>query len=598
MKRNKIKILLALCLVLCTVFNAVMFNLLTVYAESGMTQEETDRANRLYGTGNWSYDAENDIVVPTEDAQKNLGDFLLTGFGIAHKAVDDAYNWMKNEMQDIINKHFDDIAIKNDLLYIPKEAVDELHQSIEVNLIPLQGYYLLEPNFTKAQMKALCTLSNSAYQPTIDEFIDSHESVFATCSNGWTTTPTSFHISVPNTPCYYAYQWKTNTRGEIYSYNENVNIISAFDLYNVDVLAKKTPLIECYPQSYLVCSNDLTGILYAYSGPTIKIFNTPYDLSVYLRQLKGIGSQNLYISQKFYDYESSELNVNLNTYNNTNWNTTNQTIYNEVVNNRDITYNENGIITENDLELIIDTAINKYMFQNNPGGGDNPGGNTGDNPGGGGTLVIPEETQTLFNDILNQLKLIVEQNNLHTDMILNIQHLFDNEYSLLGEIKNILSEMKGLLEEIIKKIEDTGEGSFLDNLMNFISDILSTALGGIISGILDGFIQDLIDLFIGDQSIPDNLIDVGQSLASNAQSKFPMCIPWDVIAVIGIMSAEPEAPVIELPFKVESIGFDETLTLDLTKYEVLAEISRTMCCIIFLLYLLIQTRNLYGALNK
>lgn len=73
--------------------------------------------------------------------------------------------------------------------------------------------------------------------------------------------------------------------------------------------------------------------------------------------------------------------------------------------------------------------------------------------------------------------------------------------------------------------------------------------------------------------------------------KFPFCIPFDLIDTIRTLKAEPEAPVFNLRFYVPSISFDHTVVLDLSVFESVAKISRCMFDLLFILGLVLITRN-------
>ena len=89
-----------------------------------------------------------------------------------------------------------------------------------------------------------------------------------------------------------------------------------------------------------------------------------------------------------------------------------------------------------------------------------------------------------------------------------------------------------------------------------------------------------------------------RALASEAKSRFPTNIPWDIVAIIGVFSATPETPYFELPFSIPKLGIDEKIVIDFEKAENLGKLSRSMFEIIFLLFLVIQTRKLYGSVNS
>lgn len=71
---------------------------------------------------------------------------------------------------------------------------------------------------------------------------------------------------------------------------------------------------------------------------------------------------------------------------------------------------------------------------------------------------------------------------------------------------------------------------------------------------------------------------------------FPFCIPFDLFRCIQVLCAEPEAPRWEFPFKFERWGIDETIVLDLEKFESVAQISRWIETLIFTWMLASKTK--------
>lgn len=642
MKRNKFKILLSLYLTLCIVFNFVMFSYITAFAStgSGMTQDEIDRANGLYGSGNWSYDSENDVVVPTEDAQKNLGDFLLSGFGIARKTVSDGFDWCKTHMQDIINKHFDDIAIKNGLLYIPKECVDELHNSLkdDANITKLQGYYLLEPNISKNDIKGAYTSNYPEALKTFDESIDKYSNydmyVYDVLYNS-TRGRISIALLEPDVSFYvYVSNYASSATQSNFPY-EMKFIDNQYNSINIPIIYFTYSSSACQTTTKTIIPAFADKSFYGYAGKPLKIFYSLSDLRIYLNQLKGIGSQNLYISQKFYDYQSSDLNINVNTYQSTNWTTQNQNIYNEVVNNRNETLvnNDVDVLTDVDLQTIIDTTIQKYIFQSGGGSGDG-GGGSGDNPGSGGTLVIPDETQNLLEQIYSVLSttlnwvepiydrvgdISTELENLKTELFVRTSSIIDELENITKAINNLdftgsggsivipdsIQELIDLLEskfsrlfEILESFDfGSGGKSIFDYLLEWLLN-QADHFGNFLDTLLGNLLADILMFFIGDGGLTDVVVIPATALASEAKSRFPTSIPWDIIAIVGIFSATPETPYFELPFSIPKLGIDEKIVIDFEKAENLGKLSRSMFEVTFLLFLVIQTRKLYGSVNS
>lgn len=73
---------------------------------------------------------------------------------------------------------------------------------------------------------------------------------------------------------------------------------------------------------------------------------------------------------------------------------------------------------------------------------------------------------------------------------------------------------------------------------------------------------------------------------------FPFCIPFDVARCIALLCAEPEAPRIEYPFRIERWGIDETIVLDMARFESVAAVSRWCETLGFIFFLVTKTRAL------
>lgn len=76
--------------------------------------------------------------------------------------------------------------------------------------------------------------------------------------------------------------------------------------------------------------------------------------------------------------------------------------------------------------------------------------------------------------------------------------------------------------------------------------------------------------------------------------KFPFSIPFDVYNIVNLLSAEPKAPVFNIPFESEDLGIDYTMEIDLSEYDWIANIVRWILYIIFLVGLAIKTNSLIG----
>lgn len=77
----------------------------------------------------------------------------------------------------------------------------------------------------------------------------------------------------------------------------------------------------------------------------------------------------------------------------------------------------------------------------------------------------------------------------------------------------------------------------------------------------------------------------------NLKDKFPFCIPFDIYDLFSGLAAEREAPVITCPVDVSG----NTVTVDLSEYESVAELLRLLELILFIIGLAVATRYLIGA---
>lgn len=72
---------------------------------------------------------------------------------------------------------------------------------------------------------------------------------------------------------------------------------------------------------------------------------------------------------------------------------------------------------------------------------------------------------------------------------------------------------------------------------------------------------------------------------------FPFCIPFDLINCIRLLVATGEAPCWVFPFKVPMLGLEETITIDLAKWDSVAAICRSVETLLFIGLLISRTRE-------
>lgn len=83
----------------------------------------------------------------------------------------------------------------------------------------------------------------------------------------------------------------------------------------------------------------------------------------------------------------------------------------------------------------------------------------------------------------------------------------------------------------------------------------------------------------------------GEGLTRDWKLVFPFCIPFDMISIIRVLSAEPQAPRFEFPIRSEKYDIDYTFVIDLSDFEPVAKIFRLGETILFMIGLMTVTSS-------
>lgn len=95
-------------------------------------------------------------------------------------------------------------------------------------------------------------------------------------------------------------------------------------------------------------------------------------------------------------------------------------------------------------------------------------------------------------------------------------------------------------------------------------------------------------------TLADSFTDLGNGL----KTKFPFSIPWDIHYILSGLATTPKAPRFELPLKVERYGIDETIVVDMVRFQVLSDLSRSIFSLLFALALINLTIKVIGSLKE
>lgn len=285
------------------------------------------------------------------------------------------------------------------------------------------------------------------------------------------------------------------------------------------------------------------------------VFYSRQALNNYINRLNGNAVSNYYISteivnndysttvNKIYDYSSHD---------------TYTTVNNKIT--KTITEKGSGL-TEEEYQKIVNDVTKQLReeIDSKDDGGNTGGGSGGDsgNTGGGESNTWLEKIYNRLGDILQKIGTVTG-----VDTLLSlVQQIADDVHKLKnGEaIAPDLSVTNGLLSDISASLKT----------------LIAVQSAGDIADLLTDTVGDKISDFV------DNLKSGVSEVTDALQEVFPFSIPWDLMAIFGLFSAESKAPVFDIPIVVPSLGINETFHIDFSDFEYISVICRTMLGISF-----------------
>ena len=198
----------------------------------------------------------------------------------------------------------------------------------------------------------------------------------------------------------------------------------------------------------------------------------------------------------------------------------------------------------------------------------------------------------------------------------------EHKQSVEEGFERIGDRFQQLQDGILPKIEtfkDTVTQGFIDcsNWIQGLGESLVSALDALGTKLSTG-IQSCFDTLreFATQTFPSKMAEVGQWIQSlpekmaeafkkilpqqedlgsahpaDWKTLFPFCVPFDLIEFLGVLNAEPEAPVIRWRFYVPRV-VDYEIEIDLSVFDGVAQIMRTMELLAFCIGLILLTRNI------
>ena len=380
----------------------------------------------------------------------------------------------------------------------------------------------------------------------------------------------------------------------IYFFDEN-NIFYAYDGYIYCLssgtvltvydagLTYKNGLFSGAGKPYGITTSNLLGVL----GHSFKLFNNRESAQDYSSQLLGQNKASIYISNttvnndysttinKIYDYSSHDTYTTIN-------NNVTQAIHDAGTSG----------ITDEQYQKIVDEVMQKVQQEidskpdtgdSGSSGGGSTGGDTGNTGGGssggssGGSGADSGENDTWLEKIYNRLGDILEKIGTVTGI-----------ETILEYLKQIAADLSTLKEGGMLSADMTDTNGLLKDIKKLLGTLIAVQAVGDIADLLADTVGDKINDYVDD--LKAGVTEVADAL----QDVFPFSIPWDLMAILALFSAEAQAPVFDIPVNIPQIGVQHSIHVDLSEFESISVICRAFLSLSFAVGLMYLTIRITG----
>lgn len=281
----------------------------------------------------------------------------------------------------------------------------------------------------------------------------------------------------------------------------------------------------------------------------IRVFNTYGDFQNYT-----LGKRSVYYTNEYYNYVPEDLTTSIDDLQQT------------VDDLSGVIDKLLGQITDTTDESEIEDLLKQILdeLKNNQCGGGGGG-------SGGGDVNVDIDLSTT--------------NTLLSNILAKVTQIFDRmSETAEGAADTVHAKIQETLDEILVQIKKLKHWTMADTAAN-AADAVADWLD-FIKGIFD-------DAENGAGSAVSALSSTMGDAANLMKTKFPFCIPWDVYLIIGFLAEEPQTPVFRLPIKLERLGIEEYIEIDLKDFEAVSSISRTLFTVLYCYGLLNLTMKVF-----
>lgn len=153
----------------------------------------------------------------------------------------------------------------------------------------------------------------------------------------------------------------------------------------------------------------------------------------------------------------------------------------------------------------------------------------------------------------------------------------------LGDLGDAIDSQTDVLEGINQGIQS--QTGVISGAINQAIQDVGTAIGvqtGAISDAIDGTteaVESLTEALTDALEVPSS--SEAASFKFDLRELFPFCIPFDIYRLLSMFDASPQAPHVQIPFTIQSIGFSYNIDIDLTPWDPVAQAMRTAELIVY-----------------
>lgn len=473
----------------------------------------------------------------------------------------DAAVWIKyvfTQMGAVVTGSFDDVINNSDALkeylnngvphtddgkgniMISGDTVNNIYNAVKDQLPALDGYYLLTPKvdisewFYHVEGAGLSVLEN------IKNFINTRNGgIIFEC-------PPKFSLQQ-----FYAPAKSLGTDVWTYLVGQSGGYLSAYNssFYRSPDFVIYKMREYGYIQDSVNIPLKFDEIINSYMGTPTKCFYTLADLKRYV-----MGGSSVFPTSNFINFDplkDNKIVFNKQEVKKQDWDKIGHEIAQAI---KDSLKDFNG--TEEERQVIVDSKSDEIL------------GALGDIGGG-------------IDNVNNNLNSWLSRIYGKVDAILSVVQNPTKILDLIGAKADMIgTKIQGVIDAV-KGIDVSGGGG----LGNVIGSALGTLLGNLLDKIIGG----------GEEAVTDAVQELATTFAPMidvSKTRFPFSIPWDFGAVILLFAAKPEVPKFEIPFKL--YDSEQMISIDLTPFERMSDLSRTMFTILFVVALMSFTIRLIG----